>query len=61
MIKFVLHRTQAGFNISKAFSIGELRKGHAKKLVQAREVFYIAIAGVSIYATVKLMYGQEVH
>jgi hypothetical protein len=41
--------------------VGELRKGHAKKLLQAGEVFYIAIAAVSIYATVKLMHGQEVH
>jgi hypothetical protein len=61
MIQFVLHRTQAGYNISKAFSVGELGKGHAKKLVQAGEVFHIAIAGVSINALVKLTHREKVH
>jgi len=61
MIKFVLHRAQAGYNISKAFSVRKLRKGHAKKLVQAGEVLHIAIAGVSINTLVKLAHGEKVH
>jgi hypothetical protein len=36
--------TKAGFDVAQALAKGQLRKGHAKKLVQTRKRFYFALA-----------------
>jgi len=41
VVEFVLHRTQARYNVSQTFSVGKLSEGHAKKLIKARELFFM--------------------
>jgi len=61
VVEFVLHRSQARFNVSQTFSVGKLSEGHAKKLIKARESFYVMVALIPIYAFVKLPHREEVH
>jgi hypothetical protein len=54
-------KTQAGFDVSETFPIGQLSKCHTKKLTEAGESFYPVIASVSLYAFVEFVLWQEVH
>jgi len=55
MIEFPLSRTETSFDVSEAFPIGQLSKGHAEKLVPAREVFDFVVAIVTVNAFVKIV------
>jgi hypothetical protein len=57
MIEFPLSRTETSFDVSEAFPIGQLSKGHAEKLVPAREVFDFVVAIVTVNAFVKIVNG----
>ena len=55
MVELPLSRTEACFDVSEAFPIGELSKGHAEKLVPARKVFDLVVAVVTLNAFVKFV------
>ena len=61
MIKPGLGCPQAGLNISQAFSIGELGKGHAEILVPAGKTDHLVIAVVSIDTFSELVCWDKVH
>jgi hypothetical protein len=57
VIEFSLSGTETGFDVSEAFPIGQLSKGHAEKLVPARKVFDFVVAVVTLNAFVKFVNG----
>ena len=57
MIEFSLSRAETSLDVSEAFPIGQLSKGHAEKLVPAREVFDFVVAIVMMNAFVKIVNG----
>jgi hypothetical protein len=61
MVEFIFERTQAGFNVSKAFSVGKLGEGHAKELIVAGEFSDSPVAMVTIDAFLEFMAGKKVH
>jgi len=61
MIELGLLGAETGFDIAETFSVGELSKGQRKELIPAGEFFDVAIALVSIDASLKLVGGEEVH
>ena len=52
---------KTGFDISKAFSVGQLRKGHAKKLIETTEGLDLVVPIVSLDATSKGMHWKMFH
>jgi len=61
MVKFLFLCTQADFDIAQTFAISDLRKGHAKVLIQAGELLHFVIALIPGNATPKGMQWHEVH
>ena len=57
VIEFPLSRTETCLDVSEAFPIGKLSKGHAEELVPARKVFDLVVAVVSLNAFLKFVYG----
>ena len=57
VIEFPLGRAETCLDVSEAFSIGQLSKGHAEELVPARKVFDLVLAIVSLDAFVKFVNG----
>jgi hypothetical protein len=53
MIKLALLRPQASFDIAQTLPIGELREGHAKKLIPARKSLEFVVALVTFDTTSK--------
>jgi hypothetical protein len=53
MIELALLRAQASFDIAQTLSIGELREGHAKKLIPARKSLEFVVALVTFDTTSK--------
>ena len=60
MIKFGPQSPQAGFDISEAFSVSELGKGHTEELIVAREFSDPVVALIPLNAFVELVSGQEI-
>ncbi len=60
VIKFGSQSSQAGFDISKAFSVSELSKGHTEKLIVAREFSDPIIALIPLNAFVEFVSGEEI-
>ena len=54
-------RTQIDFDVAQGFPVGQLRKGHGKELVQAREVLDLVLAAVLGHATPEGAHGQIGH
>lgn len=52
---------QTGFDITQAFSIGQLSEGHAEVLIPAGEDFGVFVSLVSLNTPAKVVYGQEIH
>jgi hypothetical protein len=61
MIEFGTQGSQTGFDVAQALAIGQLREGHAEKLVETGERSYAMIASMAFDATPELVLGQEVH
>ena len=57
VIEFPLNRTETCLDVSEAFSIGQLSKGHGEELIPARKVFDLVVAIVSLDALVKFVNG----
>jgi hypothetical protein len=57
MIELLSLRSQADNNIAQAFPIRELRKDHARKLIQAFKSSCAMIAFVSSYTLPELAHG----
>ncbi len=55
VIEFSLSRTETCLDVSEAFSIGQLSKGHTEKLVPTRKVFDLVMAIVPLNAFVKFV------
>ena len=53
--------TQTDFDIAQAFPVSDLRKGHAKVLIEAGKLFHFVIALIPRYTASKGMHGHEVH
>jgi len=54
------HRLQASHNVAQTLAVGQLRKGHAEKLIATGEAGDLAIAAISADADVEGMLRQEV-
>jgi hypothetical protein len=52
---------QVDFDIALGLPVSQLRKGHGKELVQAREVFDLVVAAMLGHATSKGGHGQMGH
>jgi hypothetical protein len=60
MIEFGLLAAKTGFDVAQAAAISELSKGQAEELIPTREVFDVAIALVTIDASLKLVTRDEI-
>ena len=47
VVELVLLCTQTGVDIPQTFSVGQLGKGHAEKLIQAGKFLYFVVAMIS--------------
>ena len=61
MIKFLFLGTLTDFDIAQAFPVSDLRKGHAKVLIEAGKLLHFVIALIPRYTASKGMHGHEVH
>ena len=61
MIKFGVHRAKTGFDVSKAFSIGQLSKCHAEELIEAREGSEAVVTSIPSHTFVEFVSWQEIH
>jgi hypothetical protein len=61
MVEFGLQGAQARFDLAKTFSVGQLREGHAEKLIEARKPSDSVIALVSSHTLVELVFWQKVY
>jgi len=61
MVELVPRSSEACLNIPQAFAVSKLGKGHAEKLVPAREAFDFVIAVVSRDAFAKFVDGEKFH
>jgi len=60
-VEFAFQRSQTGFAIAQAFSVGELSKSHAQKLIEAGKVLDLAVAAITLNAFLKIVYGEQTH
>jgi hypothetical protein len=61
VIKPGLHGPQAYFDIAKTLPISQLSKGHAKELIETREVPTPILALVPANASVEFVSREEAH
>jgi hypothetical protein len=61
VIEFGLHRPETGFDISKAFSVCELREGHAEKLFEAGKLADVIISSIPSNTLLEFVFGQVIH
>jgi hypothetical protein len=61
VIQLGLQGVQTDFDVAQADSVSQLCKGHAQKLIEAREPAGAIIASVFVDTTVELSLGQEGH
>jgi hypothetical protein len=61
VVEPVFHGSQTGYDIAKAFPVGQLGESQAEELVEAREGFDFVIPAVSLDAFPKLVKRQERH
>jgi len=59
MIELALLRAQASFDIAQTLPIGELREGHAKKLIPARKGLEFVVALITFDTTSKSFEGRK--
>ena len=61
MVELVSRSSEACLNIPQTFSVSKLSKGHAEKLVPAREAFDLVIAVALCDAFAKFVDRKEFH
>jgi hypothetical protein len=61
MIEFGVHRPKTGFDISKAFSIGQLSKSHTEELIEAGESSETTLTSITSHTFVEFVSWQEIH
>jgi len=61
MIELLSAETEARLNITKALSVGELGKSHAKTLGKARKTLDLVVALITINTFTKFIHGQTIH
>jgi hypothetical protein len=60
VIQFAFLGTKASFDISQAFSVGELGEGHASELIKTGELFDMMVPVVPSDATTESMRWQMI-
>ncbi len=55
VIKLGASRTQTGFDVAQTLAIGQLREGHAQKMIPATEPLNFVHAAITIHASLKLL------
>jgi hypothetical protein len=60
VVEFWRHRPQAGNDIPKRLSEGQLCKGHAEELIETRKFPYAAVAAVTTHTLIELVFWNEV-
>jgi len=61
VVQLRLHRTQARLDIAQRFAVGQLRKGHAKELIPAREAADPTVPAVATHAGIERPSGDPIH
>ena len=61
VVEPVFHGSQTGYDIAKAFPVGQLGESQAEELAEAREGFDFVVPAVSLDAFPKLVKRQELH
>jgi len=61
VVELVFLGTEAGFDISKAFAIGQLSEGHAQVLVETEELLDFEVASVTVDALVESVERKMLH
>jgi hypothetical protein len=61
MIKLVALRAKTDLDIPKTFSVGDLCKRHAKKMIEAREFSDFEIATILFHTATKGLQWHEIH
>lgn len=60
VVQFGLHGPETGFDVAETFASRDLREGHAKKLIEAREISHSSIAVIAMDAFVEFVFGEEI-
>ena len=61
VIELHLLRSKTSLDVAQALPIGELSKGHRKKLIETGKTLNLVMPLVAIDATTKLLHGQVIH
>ena len=61
VIKSSLVSAETGLDVSKAFAIGKLGKGHAEELIPAGKGLDLVVAVVALDTFLKFVLGEELH
>jgi hypothetical protein len=61
VVQLALHGSQAGLDVSEAFTVGELREAQTQKLIPARETAIPGIAAITAHASLKLIGWRMSH
>lgn len=61
MVKLFSHCPKTAFNVTQAFSIGELSKCHAQKLIKAYKRANTLVTVIPVNTLTKFVFGQKVN
>ena len=61
MIEFGVHRPKTSFDVSKAFSVGQLSKSHTEEVIETRKSSETILALITSYTFVEFVSRQEIH
>ena len=61
VIEFVLHRTQAGFDVAETLAVGQLCEGHTQELIEAGKPAEFVIPPVPRHALLELVGREVIH
>jgi hypothetical protein len=61
MVKLLSHCPKTAFNVTQAFSIGELSKCHAQELIKACKRANTVITVIPVNTLTKFVFGQKVN
>ena len=57
MVELGLMGAQTGFDVAQAFAVGQLREGHAEKLIEVRKCFGGIFGRVTLHTAAKCVEG----
>jgi hypothetical protein len=60
VVQLSTHGTQAGFYVSKALAVGQLRKSHGQILIAAGEASMVRISAIALDALLELVGRQMI-